>query len=321
MFRLHTYFFIVVTVIAALVSGCQPIMLADAVAAKAIAQREITEIESGGNLALVDELFADDFALHFPGYPTMDREGFKGLITAFRTGFPDLTVSLEDQVVEGNKVTNRVVIRGTHQGDFNGVPASGKTIEVPAINTMRIENGQIHEIWGLPDVLGLMMQIGAIPMPGAEPPAKSAAVIAGHEEFDMSVLGHDVKVKITSADSAGAYYVFELYSPQGAFVPPHIHSQEDEIIEVIEGEYEVILGGQVYHGKAGDTLHFPRGVMHGFTQTGAGVGKTIWTVAPGASFEAFFNKLGELPAGPPDMTKLTELFGEYGIELLPPPGQ
>lgn len=90
---------------------------------------------------------------------------------------------------------------------------------------------------------------------------------------------------------------------------------------MIEGEYEVVLGGEVYTAKAGDTLHFPRGVMHGFTHTGAGVGKTIWTVAPGASFEEFFNKLAALPAGPPDMAKLTELFGEYGIELLPPPGQ
>lgn len=321
MFRLHSYFFIVVTVIATLVSACQPIMPADAAAAKAIAQREITEIESGGNLALVDELFADDFALHFPGYPTMDRAGFKMLIGAFRTGFPDLTVSLEDQVVEGNKVTNRVTIRGTHQGDFNGVPASGKTIEVPAINTMRIEGGKIREIWGLPDVLGLMQQIGALPAPGAQPPAKTAAVIAGHEEYDMNVLGHDVKVQITSADSAGAYYLFEIYSPQGAVVPPHIHSREDEIIQVVEGEYEVILGDQVYTAKAGATLHFPRGVAHGFTHTGGGIGKTIWTVAPGAGFEEFFNKLASLPAGPPDPVQLGQLFGEYGIELLPPPGQ
>lgn len=311
---------LVMGLFALLLSACQPIM-PDTNAIKAIALREITEIESGGNFTLVDELFAEDFALHFSGYPVMDREGFKLLIGAFRTGFPDLTVSLEDQVVEGNKVTNRVTIRGTHQGDFNGVPASGKSIEVPAINTMRIEGGKIHEIWGLPDVLGLMMQIGAIPMPGAELPAKNAAVIAGHEEYDMNVLGHDVKVKITSADSAGAYYVFEIYSPQGAFVPPHIHNHEDEIIEVIEGEYEVVLGGEVYTAKAGDTLHFPRGVMHGFTHTGAGVGKTIWTVAPGANFEEFFNKLAALPAGPPDMAKLTELFGDYGIELLPPPTQ
>jgi steroid delta-isomerase-like uncharacterized protein len=319
MFRLHTYVFSLLAILAILMSACQPIQLANAVAAKALAQREITEIESGGNLALVDELFAEDFVLHFPGYPPMDREGFKMLIDAFRSGFPDLTVSLEEQVVEGNKVTNRVTIRGTHQGDFNGVPASGKSIEVPAINTMRIENGQIHEIWGLPDVLGLMMQIGAIPMPGAQPPAKNAAVIPGHGEYDMNVLGHDVKVKITSADSAGAYYVFEIYSPQGAFVPPHIHSHEDEIIQVVEGEYEVILGDQLYTVKAGDTLHFPRGVAHGFTHTGAGIGKTLWIVAPGASFEEFFTKLGALPAGPPDPVKLGELFGEYGIELPPPP--
>lgn len=319
MFRLHTYVFALLALLATLVSACQPIQPASTAEAKAIALREISEIESGGNLALVDELFAEDFALHFPGYPAMDREGFKMLIGAFRTGFPDLTVSLEDQVVEGNKVTNRVTIRGTHQGDFNGVPASGKSIEVPAINTMRIEGGKIHEIWGLPDVLGLMQQIGALPAPGAQPPAKNAAVIPAHEAYDMKVLGHDVKVKISSADSGGAYYVFEIYSPQGAFVPPHIHSREDEIIEVIEGEYEVILGDKVYTAKAGDTLHFARGVMHGFTQTGAGIGKTIWTVAPGASFEEFFNKLGALPAGPPDPVKLGELFGEYGIELLPPP--
>jgi hypothetical protein len=59
--------------------------------------------------------------------------------------------------------------------------------------------------------------------------------------------------------------------------------------------------------------------MHDFTQTGAGVGKTIWTVTPGANFEEFFNKLGALPAGSPDPVQLGTLFGEYGIELLPPP--
>ncbi|MCC9075552.1 ester cyclase [Litorilinea aerophila] len=133
---------------------------------KLLALREEAEIESGGNLALIDELFAPEFQLHFPGFPPMDREGYKQLLAGFRAGFPDLEVTVAGQVAEGSMVANRLVIRGTHTGEFQGIPPTGSAIEVTGMNVMRFENGKIVELWGVPDLLGILQQIGAIPAPG-----------------------------------------------------------------------------------------------------------------------------------------------------------
>lgn len=130
---------------------------------KAIARREVEEIESQGNLALADELFASDFRLHFPGFPALDREGFKQVMSAFRTGFPNLTVTVEEQVAEGDKVVNRLRISGTQTGEFQGIPPTGRPVQFTAVSMMRLENGKLAEIWGQPDIMGLMQQLGVIP--------------------------------------------------------------------------------------------------------------------------------------------------------------
>jgi len=131
---------------------------------KALARREAQEIESEGNVVVAHELLAQNFQLHFPGFPTLDREGFKMMIAGFHAGFPDMQVTFQDQIAEGDRVTNRLTMRGTHSGAFQGIPPTGKSVTVSGINIMRIENDQIAEIWGALDVLGLMQQIGAAPL-------------------------------------------------------------------------------------------------------------------------------------------------------------
>ena len=133
---------------------------------KVIARREVEEIESGGNLALVDELFSPGFRLLFPGLPPLDRNGFKQVIASFRTAFPDLNVSIDEQIADGSRVVNRLTIRGTHQGPFQGVPPTGRQVEVSAMNLVGIEDGKIVELRGMPDLLGLMQQLGALPATG-----------------------------------------------------------------------------------------------------------------------------------------------------------
>jgi quercetin dioxygenase-like cupin family protein len=149
---------------------------------------------------------------------------------------------------------------------------------------------------------------------------KEALLVQAGAGKKMQVIGNEVTVKLAAAETGGEYYVFEVITPAGLGVPPHVHQHEDEIIEVVDGEFEFMLGGQIYQGTAGSLVHFPRGLPHAFTNVGSTPGKTMWTVIPGRNFEQFFDELGALPAGPPDLAKVAAIFSKYDIEILPPPG-
>jgi quercetin dioxygenase-like cupin family protein len=149
---------------------------------------------------------------------------------------------------------------------------------------------------------------------------KEALVVAAGAGRTMRVIGNDVTVKLTRQETGGEYYLFEVGTPPGLGVPPHVHQHEDEIIEVIEGRYEFMLGGQTQTVTAGALVHFPRRIPHAFRNIGSTPGRTLWTVIPGANFEEFFEELGALPEGPPDLAKVAAIFGKYGMEILPPPG-
>ena len=148
---------------------------------------------------------------------------------------------------------------------------------------------------------------------------KEAMVISAGNGQKMRVMGNDVTVKLTKQETNGEYYLFDVVTPPGVGVPPHIHQNEDEIIEVIEGELEVQLGSQIYQAPKGAVIHFVRHLPHGFRNASSKPCHTRWTVIPGESFEQFFNELGALPEGPPDLAKVAQIFARYDIELLPPP--
>jgi len=148
--------------------------------------------------------------------------------------------------------------------------------------------------------------------------AKSAAVVGTSDGGRFNVLGHDIRATLTAAQTAGEYYTFDCLTPPGVGIPPHVHSQEDEIIQVGEGAFEVMLDGKTHRAKAGALLHFPRRIPHAFRNVGAVTGKTLWTVIPGSGFEKFFGELAALPAGPPDLAKVATIFSKYGMEVLPP---
>ena len=150
--------------------------------------------------------------------------------------------------------------------------------------------------------------------------SKQARVVGAGEGRPLNILGHKVTVKLDQSQANGDYYVFEVWSPAGAGIPPHVHSREDEVIQVVEGTYEVFLGGQMIQAEAGAILHFPCGIPHGFQNVGSTPGRTMWVVTPGANFEPFFEELGALPAdAPPDLAKVAAIFGSYGMEILPMP--
>ena len=88
------------------------------------------------------------------------------LATMYRTAFPDLHFTVEDQIAEGDMVANRVTARGTHQGEFMGIAPTGKQVTVTGITIDRIAGDKLEESWASWDFLGLMQQLGAIPEPG-----------------------------------------------------------------------------------------------------------------------------------------------------------
>ena len=130
--------------------------------------RQIYDVIAAGDADRADELLAENLIEHEeppPGSPP-GREGFKDFVRRIKAGFPDLECHIEDMIADGDKVWARARLTGTHQGEFMGVPQSGKRVEFEVIDIGRFENGKGVEHWGVSDAMTLMMQIGAIPSAG-----------------------------------------------------------------------------------------------------------------------------------------------------------
>ncbi len=135
---------------------------------KAIARRLYNGMSSQGDWSVADELVAENFVDHNPPGPDIapGREGFIQVFSGFRAAFPDMTMTIDDQVAEGDKVVSRLTASGTHLGDYVGMPATGKSFSIGVIDVFRIEGGMIVERWGQSDDMGMMQQLGVIPPPG-----------------------------------------------------------------------------------------------------------------------------------------------------------
>ena len=134
---------------------------------KALVRRFVDEVQSGGNIDLIDEVCSPGFVNHSapPGIPA-DREGIKILTAMFRGAFPDSHFTIEDMVAEGDKVVTRKTFHGTHEGEFMGMPPSGRAVSMGLIDIVRISDGRVVEHWSVGDSLGMMQQLGVIPQPG-----------------------------------------------------------------------------------------------------------------------------------------------------------
>ncbi len=128
---------------------------------KALVRRYIEEALGKGNLSIIEEIFAADAVSHTPNGDLIGPENLKEPVIMRRNAFPDLTVTIDDQVAEGDRVVTRLTFSGTHKGDYRGVAATGKYASWGQIAIARIENGKIVESWRIPDRLGLRQQLGA----------------------------------------------------------------------------------------------------------------------------------------------------------------
>lgn len=119
------------------------------------------------NFAVFDELLAPNYVNHTLPAPVPGPAGMKAVVEMFVTAFPDFRVVVEDLLCDGNLLSTRGYFTGTHQGDFQGIPPTGKTIKAGYIDMWRAENGKFVENWAQLDLLGLMQQLGALPAPQA----------------------------------------------------------------------------------------------------------------------------------------------------------
>lgn len=133
--------------------------------ANKLVMHRFTEFINTASEQLAQELISPDAVFHVPGRsePMRGPAGYLSIIGMMRAGFPDIQWTLEEMVAEGDKVAARFTMRGTHRGTFSGVPPTGKSIRVQAMNIYRLSAGQFVEERGQPDMLALLQQIGAIP--------------------------------------------------------------------------------------------------------------------------------------------------------------
>jgi steroid delta-isomerase-like uncharacterized protein len=132
---------------------------------KALARRFFDEVWNQGNLAVIDELTASNFIDHdpMPGQAS-GIEGVRQFVQKYRSAFPDLHITVEDVIAEGEQVVLRWTAKGTHKGPFFDMPVTGKSATVRGITINRIRNGKFVEGWTSFDQLNMLAQLGLAPM-------------------------------------------------------------------------------------------------------------------------------------------------------------
>jgi steroid delta-isomerase-like uncharacterized protein len=128
-----------------------------------VMRRAFEEIMARGNIDIIDKLFASDFAGHDTAGGTFGREEFRGGVLAMLAAFSDRQVVIADQLVDGDKVATRWQASGVHSGELNGIPATGRHVNLTGISIDRLAGGKIVESWEVTDDAGLLRQLGVLP--------------------------------------------------------------------------------------------------------------------------------------------------------------
>ena len=138
---------------------------------EALARRFFEEFCNGRDAAVADEIIADDYVSHGPQAPPAEGpDGVKARVAVYQDAL-DGHWDVQEIHSMGDRVVVRWIGTGTHNAELMGVPATGENIAVEAITIMRIADGQIAEEWTVWDALGLLQQVGAVPVAGLTPPA------------------------------------------------------------------------------------------------------------------------------------------------------
>jgi steroid delta-isomerase-like uncharacterized protein len=129
---------------------------------KALLRRYVEAVWDQQNLEAIDDFLAPDYRRHpSPTAEPLTRAGQRQLLTQFRTAFPDARLTIDEIIAEGDRVAFRSTMRATHQGEFFGIPPTGKQVAVGLVDVIHIRNGKFVEQWGGPNLLDLVQQLGA----------------------------------------------------------------------------------------------------------------------------------------------------------------
>jgi steroid delta-isomerase-like uncharacterized protein len=131
---------------------------------KAIVRQYVQQMLNGGRYDHVEDFMSENVVLHGTGIPA-GLEPLKQWFIMFHTAFPDQHTTIDEVVAEEDKVVIHTTVSGTHLGELEGIPATGKSITQTAITIFRLANGKIVEGWFASDNLKLMQQLGVIPAP------------------------------------------------------------------------------------------------------------------------------------------------------------
>jgi steroid delta-isomerase-like uncharacterized protein len=129
---------------------------------KALVRRYYDEVLTGRDRDLLRQLLDPSFVSHVSGGPDAGAEAYAAAVGATYAAFPDLVVTVHDQVAEDDKVVTRWSASGTHAGDFAGVAATGRPVTVTGIHIHRIRQGRLAEHWEELDLLGVLRQLGVL---------------------------------------------------------------------------------------------------------------------------------------------------------------
>jgi len=140
-------------------------------------------------------------------------------------------------------------------------------------------------------------------------------IVTTSEGTTRNILGDNQTIKLDGKDTNGLFTILENDNMPGIGIPMHVHENEDEIFKILEGEMEFITEGKVSILKEGDIIFLPRKVPHSFRVVGDKNARAMVTVIP-SGIEEMFEQLGQLPAGPPDLEKVTKICGDFGIRFL-----
>jgi steroid delta-isomerase-like uncharacterized protein len=138
----------------------------------AVVRRFVEEYQTGADERAFDELMHPDVLDHSrpPGIAP-GAAGVRQQFDGFRAAFPDFRAEILDMISEGDRVVTRKVFHGTHRGELQGIPPTGREVEIHVIDIVRVAGGRIVEHWNVVDRLGLLQQLGV--MPGSEAPANA----------------------------------------------------------------------------------------------------------------------------------------------------
>ena len=133
---------------------------------KAVVRRFLEELLSTENLAVADEILSPGFRFYFAGSPEpMDLESYKEFLVTRRAAFPDRRFVVEEMIAEGDKVSARFTMRGTHKGELRGIAPTGREVTMTGIDMIRLSEGKMVEDRVEVDQLGMMQQLGVIASP------------------------------------------------------------------------------------------------------------------------------------------------------------